>query len=58
MHKRNDLIAKVAVLFSILLISPIFINSYALPIDDSVMLDYSDNLVNFNTNIIEIQFSL
>ena len=54
MQKRDNLMTKIATLFSILLISPFLINSYALPIDDSVVLDNSEKLINFNSDIIDV----
>jgi hypothetical protein len=54
MQKRDNLTTKITILFSILLISPFLINSYALPIDDSVVLDNSEKLINFNSDIIDV----
>ena len=45
---------KVAIFFLILLVSPIFTNSYAFSTDESILLNNSENPLIFNSNIIDI----
>ena len=45
---------KVAILFMILLISPVFINSYAFPVDESLLIDNSQNQIIFDSDIIDV----
>ena len=45
---------KVAIVFVILLFSPILINSYAFPVDESLFLENSQNPINFNSDLIDI----
>ena len=45
---------KVAIFFLILLISPIFINSYAFPVNESLLIDNSQNEIIFDSDIIDV----
>ena len=45
---------KVAIFFLILLISPVFINSYAFPVDESLLIDNSQNQIIFDSDIINV----
>ena len=45
---------KVAIIFLILLLSPIFTSSYALPVDESFSLDNPQNSIIFDSDIIDV----
>ena len=45
---------KAAILFSILLFSPIITNSYAFPVDESILLDSSQDSIIFDSDLIDI----
>ena len=45
---------KVAIFFLILLISPVFINSYAFPVDESLLIDNPENPIIFDSDIIDV----
>ena len=45
---------KAAIFFSFLLISPMIINSYAVPVDQLTLFDNSQNLIFHDSDIIDI----
>ncbi|MDC0885668.1 S8 family serine peptidase [Nitrosopumilus sp.] len=45
---------KAAILFSILLFSPIITNSYAFPVDESILLDSTQDSIIFDSDLIDI----
>ena len=45
---------KAAILFSILLFSPILTNSYAFPVDESILLDSTQDSIIFDSDLIDI----
>ena len=45
---------KAAIFFSFLLISPMLINSYAVPVDQLTLFDNSQNLIFSDSDIIDI----
>jgi len=45
---------KVAILFLILLLSPIITNSYAFPVDESILLDTSQDSIVFDSDLINV----